>query len=54
MEIELSENTRTFRKQRSLTREQLAEALGVTPGAVFKWEAKLSAPEQANEEEGKP
>ena len=29
MEIELSENTRMFRKQWSLTREQLAEALGV-------------------------
>ena len=25
--------------------EQLAEALGVTAGAVYKWEAKLSLPE---------
>ena len=45
MEMTLSENIRSFRKQRSLTREQLAEVLGVTPGAVYKWEAKLSVPE---------
>lgn len=45
METTLSENIRTFRKQRSLTQEQLAEVLGVTPGAVYKWEAKLSVPE---------
>ena len=45
MEITLSENIRAFRKQKSLTREQLAEVLGVTPGAVYKWEAKLSVPE---------
>ena len=41
----LAENIRRFRKQRSLTMEQLAEALGVTAGAVYKWEAKLSLPE---------
>ena len=45
MEMMLSENIRAFRKQRSLTQEQLAEVLGVTPGAVYKWEAKLSVPE---------
>ena len=45
MELSLSENIRAFRKQRSLTQEQLAEVLGVTPGAVYKWEAKLSVPE---------
>ena len=45
MEMTLSENIRAFRKQRSLTQEQLAEVLGVTPGAVYKWEAKLSVPE---------
>ncbi|MBP5727022.1 MAG: helix-turn-helix transcriptional regulator [Clostridia bacterium] len=45
MEITLSENIRAFRKQRSLTQEQLSEALGVTPGAVYKWEAGLSVPE---------
>ena len=45
MEMTLAENIRSFRKQRSLTQEQLAEALGVTPGAVYKWEARLSVPE---------
>ena len=28
-----------------MTQEQLAEVLGVTVGAVYKWEAKLSLPE---------
>ena len=45
MELALSENIRSFRKERSLTQEQLSEALGVTPGAVYKWEAGLSVPE---------
>ncbi len=45
MEIKLADNIRAFRKQRSLTQEQLAEVLGVTVGAVYKWEAKLSQPE---------
>ena len=45
METRLAENIRSFRKERSLTREQLSEVLGVTPGAVYKWEAKLSIPE---------
>lgn len=45
MEMMLAENIRRFRKQRSLTMEQLAEVLGVTAGAVYKWEAKLSVPE---------
>ena len=45
MKMMLAENIRAFRKERSLTQEQLAEALGVTAGAVYKWEAKLSLPE---------
>ncbi len=45
MKMMLAENIRTFRKERSLTQEQLAEALGVTAGAVYKWEANLSIPE---------
>ena len=45
MNMMLAENIRAFRKERSLTQEQLAEALGVTAGAVYKWEAKLSIPE---------
>ena len=45
MELSLSENIRKMRKERKLTQEKLAEALGVTVGAVYKWEAGLSRPE---------
>ena len=45
MKMALAENIRRFRKERSLTQEQLSEALGVTAGAVYKWEAKLSIPD---------
>ncbi len=45
MEIKLAENVKRFRKDRSLTQEQLSEVLGVTAGAVYKWEAGLSVPE---------
>ena len=45
MEMKLAENIRAYRKARALTQEQLSEALGVTAGAVYKWEAKLSIPE---------
>ena len=41
----LAENIRTFRKQRKLTQEQLAEVMGVTTGAVHKWEIGASVPE---------
>ena len=45
MKITLSENIRSFRKERKMTQENLAEALGVTVGAVYKWESGLSTPE---------
>ena len=45
MKLTLSENIRRFRKQRKMTQEKLAEALGVTVGAVYKWESGLSLPE---------
>ena len=45
MNINLSENIRAYRRARSLTQQQLADALGVTVGAVYKWEANLSAPD---------
>ena len=41
----IGENIRLLRKKHRLTQEQLAETLGVTPGAVYKWEAKLSVPD---------
>lgn len=45
MTINLADTIRAFRKARSLTQQQLADALGVTVGAVYKWEANLSAPD---------
>ena len=45
MKINLADTIRAFRKARSLTQQQLADALGVTVGAVYKWEANLSAPD---------
>ena len=45
MNIKLSDNIRAFRKAHSLTQQQVADALGVTVGAVYKWEANLSAPD---------
>ena len=45
MKTTLAANIRALRRQRSLTQEQLAGVLGVTPGAVHKWEAELSVPE---------
>lgn len=41
----LPQNIRRFRKERHLTQEQLAEAMGVTLGAVYKWESGQSTPE---------
>lgn len=45
MNIKLSDNIRAFRKAHSLMQQQLTDALGVTAGAVYKWEANLSAPD---------
>ena len=45
METSIAENIRAYRKQRGLTQEQLAEVLGVSVGAVYKWESKSSLPE---------
>lgn len=43
--MKLSQNIRAFRRERALTQEQLAQALNVTAGAVYKWEAGLSTPD---------
>lgn len=45
MELKLAENIKALRKSRGLTQEQLAEALGVTVGAVSKWESGFTTPE---------
>ncbi len=45
MELCLAENIRAFRRERGMTQEQLAEALCVTAGAVYKWENGRSTPE---------
>ena len=45
MELDLGSNIRALRKERRLTQEQLAEVLGVTAGAVYKWESGMSVPE---------
>ncbi|MBO5109665.1 MAG: helix-turn-helix domain-containing protein [Clostridia bacterium] len=45
MELKIAENIKRFRRERGLTQEQLAEALGVTAGAVYKWENGHSIPE---------
>ncbi len=45
MELRIGENIRKLRKERGLTQEQLAEALGITVGAVHKWESYQSMPE---------
>ena len=45
MEMKLAGNIRLFRKHRGMTQEQLAEVLGVTIGAVHKWETGMSTPE---------
>ena len=45
MKSGFSENIKSLRKQRHLTQEQFAEAMGVTVGAIYKWEQGLSSPD---------
>lgn len=42
MQVQLAEQIRTFRREKRLTQEQLAEVLGVTVGTVSKWEGGVS------------
>ena len=41
----IAENIRSYRKLCGMTQEQLAEVLGVSVGAVYKWESRASLPE---------
>lgn len=43
--MRLKENIRELRRERGLTQEQLAEAMGVSTAAVSKWESGTSTPE---------
>lgn len=45
MRVKLSENIKKFRKERKMTQEQLAETMGVSVSAVYKWESNQSTPE---------
>ena len=45
MKLALAENIRAYRKERRLTQEQFAEAMGVTVGSVYKWETGQTTPE---------
>lgn len=45
MEIKAADHIRFLRKQKGLTQEQLAEAVGVSVAAVSKWEQGQSLPE---------
>ena len=45
MQVRLAEMIRKFRREKNLTQEQLAEAMGVTVGAVSKWESAASTPD---------
>lgn len=45
MKTKFSQNIKALRKEQHITQEQLAEAMGVTAGAVYKWEQELSTPD---------
>lgn len=45
MKSNIAENIKSLRKEKKYTQEQLAEAMGVSVGAVSKWEIGSSVPE---------
>lgn len=45
MQLKLADNIKLYRKKMELTQESLAEALGVTVGAVSKWENGNNVPD---------
>ena len=46
MQHNLNENIKKYRKEMNLTQADLAEAFGITEGAVSKWESGNTVPEQ--------
>ena len=45
MKSNFSENIKALRKEQQLTQEQLAEAMGLSAGAIYKWEQAISTPD---------
>ena len=45
MKLKIGENIQRLRKQRNLTQEALAEAIGVSIAAVSKWETDRAYPD---------
>ena len=45
MQLNLSENIKKYRKEMGITQEGLAEAFGITIGAVSKWESGSTIPD---------
>ncbi len=45
MQLKISENIKKYRKSMGMTQEGLAEAFGVTVGAVSKWESGSTVPD---------
>jgi len=43
--MKINEQIRSLRRERKMTQEQLAEAVGVSAAAVSKWESGQSVPE---------
>ena len=45
MQLNLHENIKKYRKEMGITQEGLAEAFGITVGAVSKWESGSTIPD---------
>lgn len=45
MKSNFAENIKALRKEQHVTQEQLAEAMGVSAGAIYKWEQAISTPD---------
>ncbi len=45
MKTNFSENIKALRREQHVTQEQLAEAMGVSAGAIYKWEQSISTPD---------
>ena len=45
MKSSFSENIKALRRERRITQEQFAEVMGVSAGAIYKWEQAISTPD---------